>query len=66
MTEKMIRVYQTQLGGYCGPVVWKTAEDAIEELRGLLADMAAGDTFTVKVVEMTDTEFEQLPEFAGY
>jgi len=64
--ETTIRVYSTQASGCCGPVVWRTLDDAVTELRELVADMSVGTSWTLTVVEMTGAEFDTLPEFEGY
>lgn len=61
-----MRVYQTQLSDCCGPVVWRTLEEAIIELQELSDDMSEGDTWTLEIKEMTEAEFSALPDFAGY
>lgn len=47
-------------GGWC---VFKTAAEAIDSE---LTDAAVGTAIRIEVVEMTDAEFDALPEFQGW
>lgn len=60
-------VWQTQVKGLCGPCCWRNLEDAITELRELAEEIKDDlGSFTITAVEMTEEEFDNLPEFAGY
>jgi hypothetical protein len=61
-----MRIYITQMSDCCGPVGWRTLEEAVAELRELAEEMSEGDTWTIGVKEMTDEEFSSLPDFTGY
>ena len=63
-----MKVFKTQLCDYGGPCVVHELESVIDELRGLLPEMAEGETFTITVEEMDEEEYKNLPEsdFLGY
>jgi len=49
-----------------GMVVWDNLDDAIEEVRMHLTEGEIGDTMIVGVSEISDEDFNSLPEFEGY
>jgi len=61
-----MKVFKTQLEGYCGPCVFHQVESVLDHLRTVLPEMAVGDSFTIAVHEMDEKEYKNLPEFPGY
>lgn len=63
-----MRVYFVQGDDLCGPTVQGSLEDALTEIRFLLSAEEEGAGFGVRVEigEMTEEEFDALPEFGGY
>jgi hypothetical protein len=58
-----MKVYVVKADGLA-PCTWDDLNPAVEEARELLEEGAA--RVTIGVVEMTEEEYEALPEFEGY
>ena len=56
---------QAQASGY-GPLVWTSFQDVLIGLADIYEEMSVGDTFTLEIAEMTQEEYDNLPEFEGY
>jgi len=62
-------VYQikhTEDGTPYTAVIQATEKDTVEHIENLLPYSVAGDTITVSTLEMTQEEFDALPEFEGH
>ena len=61
------RVKNEYLGSDC---VWERLEDALEEFNAFFdcghEDVTEPNTITLSIEEMTEEQFEALPEFEGY
>jgi hypothetical protein len=56
-----VRVYKVTMPG--GPVIFSELHDISTCFSGELGAVDVGDVFTVRILEMTDAEYEALPEF---
>ena len=59
-----MRVYKSKVGNITQH--FDNAEDAVNELREILANGMPGDYNEYSICEMTEEEFNALPEFDGY
>ena len=57
-------VYRTTWDGV--KCVFGDLNHAMEEVRSIIENTDAPDSVELEVIEMTDEEFENLPEFQGY
>jgi len=55
--------YKTLQSGLC---LWQDAEDALEEIRSHLEQGETGDVIEVIITEMSEEDYNTLPEFEGY
>jgi hypothetical protein len=49
--------------GKCG---FDNLDEAIEEIKNLLSEAPPKERITIEILEMTEEEYENLPEFEGY
>ena len=49
-----------------GMCLWKDLEDAIEEIRSHLSEGENGEVIEAIITEMSDEDYNKLPEFEGY
>lgn len=40
--------------------------DTIDYMRGFISNMEIGQSYKIEAIEMTEVEFEALPEFTGF
>lgn len=62
---KMKRIYQVGPAGFnkCG---FDTLTKAMAEVKTLSKNLAVGETVTIKIFEMTQAEWDAMPEHEGY
>ena len=59
---RVIKSYdQNNVGCY-----FKNSEEGIEEFKAFLEYAVENDKITYQIIEMTEAEFENLPEFGGW
>lgn len=60
--EKKRRWYFSQSGV---AIVHKNIDELFDEIKEIDKNGLEGDTFELKIIDMTDEEFEKLSEFEG-
>lgn len=55
--------HKTLQSGMC---LWQDAEGALEEIRSHLEQGETGDVIEVIITEMSEEDYNTLPEFEGY
>ncbi len=63
--NKQIKTYRVAPAGF-NPVVFTDFERAIQEVRDLTHYGEVGDDCVIEIGEMTQKEFDDLPEHQGY
>ena len=59
--KRMVKIVRDRM--YC---IYPTLENALEEVRSHYAEGEAGDEFIWTNIEMSEEEFNALPEFTGW
>ena len=55
--------HKTLQSGIC---LWQNMEDALEEIKAHLEEGDTGDVIEIIITEMTEEDYNVLPEFEGY
>jgi len=64
--KNKMKIYSTKHMGLKSHIYWKSIDDVIEEMSLYLVEGNVGDIIELEIVEMSEEEYENLPEFGGY
>lgn len=66
--SEIIDVWKTRLNGSGGGCVHDSLNDAMDAVRGLTEDLHDDERLVVEIErsQMTQADYDALPEFAGY
>lgn len=65
-TETKIRVYKVAPAGGFSPCSFSDVDRAVQEVKLLLTEGEVGDAVAVETTELTQEDYDSLPEHPGY
>ena len=60
-----MKVYKIKPCSFCNPYIEKDLKTAIQGIQAFLSESNHGTVLTVRVLEMSEKQFEELPEYMG-